>query len=132
MREMDAGPDRWNGTLEAFLDKFEVRLVQLNESKDKPVEDRDAEKWLVSCLRKHPGAMAAVNQMRQLDMHERTKNASYVRTYPPFINGLRVSFQQWDNDNKAIPKPNKSAKQVDIRANATNQQTTPSGTKPPC
>jgi hypothetical protein len=39
--KMDASPDKWNGSGEFFLDNFETKLVQLNDSRDKPVEDKE-------------------------------------------------------------------------------------------
>ena len=47
---------------------------------------------------------------RQLTLHEQCKNSSFVVTTDKFIDGLRISFQQYDRDNKptprTTPKPN--------------------------
>ena len=110
LRGMDASKDKWHQSLEAFLDKFQVKLSQLNESRLHPVPDRDVQSWLVKSLKGHPEANAYVNAMQQLTLHEQRKNSSFVVTTDAFIDGLRISFQQYDRDNKptprSTPKPN--------------------------
>jgi hypothetical protein len=89
LRGMDASKDKWHQTLEAFLDKFQVKLSQLNESR-----------VLVKSVKGHPEANQYVNAMQQLTLHEQRKNSSYVVSTEAFIDGLRISFQQYDRDNK--------------------------------
>jgi hypothetical protein len=119
LRKMEAHPDKWNRTGESFLDAFETKLVQLNDSRDKPVDDKDVRDWLTHCLRGHPAAVAAINQQRQLEIYQREVTPNYMRTFGNFMNSLRISLQQYDDENK--PKQtlkNKNKQEEERRANA--------------
>jgi hypothetical protein len=107
LRKLDASPDKWNNTGESFLDHFETKLVQLNDSRDKPVEDKEVREWLTYCLRGHPAAVASINQQRQLEIYQKETNPTYMRSYSHFMNGLRVSLQQYDEEHK--PKTSDAA-----------------------
>jgi hypothetical protein len=67
--------------------------------------------------------MSAVNQMRQLDLHQKRINPSFVPSFNSFKEGLRVSFQQWDNKNKPKPSPRvkNDDKDGERRANKAQQ-----------
>jgi hypothetical protein len=70
------------------------------------------------CLRGHPAAVASINQQRQLEIYQKETNPNYVRAYSHFINGLRISLQQYDEEHK--PKGNPKGKpkdEADRRAN---------------
>jgi hypothetical protein len=124
LRKMEAHPDKWNGSAESFLDAFETKLVQLNDSRDKPVDDKDVRDWLTHCLRGHPAAVAAINQQRQLEIYQKEVTPNYVRTFSNFMNGLRISLQQYDDEHK--PKPNyksKAKQEEERRANLLKQKT---------
>jgi hypothetical protein len=88
LRDMDASPDKWNKMLEAFLDIFEVKLVQLNDSRNTAVPVRDTQAWLIHSLRNHAAAMLAVNQMRQLELHQKRINPAFASTFSSFKEGL--------------------------------------------
>jgi hypothetical protein len=122
LRDMDASPDKWNKTLEAFLDMFEVKLVQLNDSRNTAVPDRDTQAWLIHSLRNHVAAMSAVNQMRQLELHQKRINPAFASTFGSFKEGLRVSFQQWDSENRPKPSPRVKADDKDGKRRANKAQ----------
>jgi hypothetical protein len=98
--EMDAGPDKWSNGLEAFLDSFVIKLSQINDTRSTPVADREAQAWLVQALRNHEGAMGMVSHMQQLDLRDKRVNPGHKMTFKDWVEGLRVSFQQWDKVNK--------------------------------
>jgi hypothetical protein len=122
LRAMEAHPDKWNGTGESFLDSFETKLVQLNDSRSKAVEELKVRSWLTYCLRGHPAAMASINQQRQLKIHFKETNPGFVvRTFAAFMDGIRVSMQQYDEENK-FTNPSKKAKAAERRANAFKRE----------
>jgi hypothetical protein len=124
LRKMEAHPDKWNGTAESFLDAFETKLVQLNDSCDKPVEDKDVRDWLTHCLRGHPAAVAAINQQRQLEIYQKEVMPNCVRSFNNFMNGLRISLQQYDDEHKPKHNPKfKSKQEEERRANITKRTT---------
>lgn len=100
LRSMDAHVDKWGQSLEAFLDKFIVRLQQLNDSRDTPVPDKDALSWLMKSLRGHSGAEAMVNSIQQLLFHQRRIDPTYQMSFDAFVDSLRLSFQHYNRDHK--------------------------------
>jgi hypothetical protein len=117
LRAMEAHPDKWHGTGESFLNSFETKLVQLNDSRSKPVEELEVHSWLTYFLRGHPAAMSSINQQRQLEIRFKETNPGFTRTFASFMNGIRVSLQQYDEENK-FTNPSKKAKAAERRANA--------------
>jgi hypothetical protein len=100
LREMDASPDKWNAGMEPFLDSFVFKLLQLNDTRETPVPDRDSQAWLIHSLRNHEGAMAMVAHMQQLDLRNKRNNPNHKMELKDWIDGLCISFQQWDKTNK--------------------------------
>jgi hypothetical protein len=101
--EKDAGPDKWSNGLEAFLDSFVIKLSQLNDTRSTPVADRESQAWLIQALRNHEGAMGIVSPMQQLDLRDKRMNPGHKMTFKDWVEGLWVSFQQWDKVNKPQP-----------------------------
>jgi hypothetical protein len=133
LRKMEAHPDKWNGTGESFLDAFETKLVQINDSRERPVDDKDVRDWLTHCLRSHPATVAAINQQLQLEIYQKEITPNYVRSFTNFMNGLRISLQQYDDKHKPRPNPKfkpkheqehraKNTKRVNERTKATPEE----------
>ena len=73
----------------------------------------------IHSLRNHESAMTMVGHMQQLELRDKRHNPTLKLTYQDFVDGLRVSFQQWDKNNK--PKPGKNNdKSSTIRGNKAN------------
>jgi hypothetical protein len=109
---------------ESFLDAFETKLVQLNDSREKPVDHKDVRDWLTHCLHGHPAAVAAINQQRQLEIYQKEITPNYVWSFNNFMNGLRISLQQYDDEHKPKPNPKFKPKQEEeCRANNTKRLT---------
>jgi predicted phage tail protein len=124
LRKMEAHPDKWNGTGESFLDAFETKLVQLNDSREKLAEHKDVRDWLTHCLRGHPVAVAAINQQQQLEIYQKEITPNYVRSFNNFMNGLRISLQQCSDKHKPKHNPKFKPKQEEERcANNTKRST---------
>jgi hypothetical protein len=100
LRKMDASLNNWHGGGESFLDAFETNLVQLNDSRDTPVDEKQVRDWLCYCLKGHPAAVISINQQRELEIFQRETTPGYIRPFSNFMNGLRISLQQYDDENK--------------------------------
>jgi hypothetical protein len=124
LRKMDASPDKWNSGGEAFLDAFETKLVQLNDSRETPVEEKQVRDWLCHCLRDHPAAVVSINQQRELEIFLRETTPGYVRPFSNFVNGLRISLQQYNDKHKPEQNPTSRGRgtdNTDRRANTLQQ-----------
>jgi hypothetical protein len=64
------------------------------------VADWEAQVWLVQALCNHEGAMGMVSHMQQLDFRDKQVNPGNKMTFKDWVEGLQVSFQQWDKVNK--------------------------------
>jgi hypothetical protein len=67
------------------------------------VADQESQAWLIQALQNHEGAMAMVSHMQQLDLRDKHMNPGQKMVFKDWVEGLQVSFQQWDKVNK--PKP---------------------------
>jgi hypothetical protein len=124
LRKMDASPDSWHGGGESFLDAFETNLVQLNDSRDTPVDEKQVRDWLCYCLRGHPAAVVSINQQRELEIFQCETTPGYLRPFSNFMNGLRISLQQYDDEHKPKQGNNQKGRvndNVDRRANVVQQ-----------
>jgi hypothetical protein len=118
LREMDAGPDKWNSGLEPFLDSFVFKLSQLNVTQEVKVPDQDSQEWLIHSLQNHKGAMAMVAHMQQLVLRDKQLNPTHKMALKDWIDGLTVLFQQWDKTDKLqTPCPK-------VKANKLQQERT--------
>jgi hypothetical protein len=90
---MDASPDKWSKSLENFLDTWEIKLAQLNDSRDVAVPDKEKKDWLTPSLRGHPMAMASIHQQQELELASKanfsdTTGVYVPRTFLAFMNGI--------------------------------------------
>ena len=93
LREMDASPDKWNRSLEDFLDTWTRNLINLEETREKSVPDEDKQKWLSSSLYENPTARQAINQARLLQ----NATGGTPQSFDNWMRYLRISFQQEDH-----------------------------------
>jgi hypothetical protein len=124
LHKMDASPDSWHGGGESFLDAFETNLVQLNDSRDTPVDKKQVRDWLCYCLRGHPAAVVSINQQRELEIFQCETTPGYVRPFSNFMNGLRILLQQYDDEHKPKQGTNQKGRvndNFDRQANAVQQ-----------
>jgi hypothetical protein len=94
----------WHGGGESFLDAFKTNLVQLNDSRDTPVDEKQVCDWLCYCLQGHPAAVVSIHQQHELEIFQQETTPGYVRPFSNFMNGLCISLQQYDDEHK--PKQN--------------------------
>jgi hypothetical protein len=106
--------------------------VQLNDSQDTPVDKKQVCDWLCYCLRGHPAAVVSINQQRELEIFQQETTPGYIRPFSIFMNGLRISMQQYDDEHKPKQGTNQKGRgsdngdlrlndSVDWRANAVQQ-----------
>jgi hypothetical protein len=98
LKLMDASPDKWEKSLEAFVDAWLTKASQLDNVCLTPLPDKK-KTLFIEAVKHHPVAIAAIQQQEGIEkvMKRQFLNQVFNHTLDNLINDIRMTCQQFDN-----------------------------------
>jgi hypothetical protein len=99
LKMMDANPDTWGKSLEAFINAWLAKASQPDNVQGTPLPDQEKKTLFVKVVKCHPVAIAAIQQQEGIEKVLKCQfpNQLFVTTFDNLIDDIRMTCQQYDN-----------------------------------
>jgi hypothetical protein len=99
LKQMDANPDKWGKSLEAFVDVWLTKASQLDDVRATPLPDEEKKTLFIEAVKHHPVAIAAIQQQEGIEkaMKRQFPHQVFIQTFDNLIDDIHMTCQQYNN-----------------------------------